>query len=103
MSGPANLSTVDRLRARDGSDCWLCGQAIQFDAKPNSGLAPSREHLLAECLGGPDKLENLVLCHVVCNRRLATLSVKEKIDRRERRLRKQWVAAAKAKLQKVTF
>jgi 5-methylcytosine-specific restriction endonuclease McrA len=103
MSGPTNLNKVDRLRARDGDDCWLCGKPINFDARPNSGLAPTREHLLAQTFGGPDKLENLVLCHAICNRRLASLPIKEKVDRREKRLRKQWVASARAKLQKIAL
>ena len=103
MSGPEKISKVERLRARDGDNCWLCNKPMKFDAKPNAAQAWSIEHLIPDCRGGPSTLENLVLCHVVCNRRLAALSVKEKVDRRERRLRKQWVAAAKAKLQKVTF
>jgi len=39
MSGPDNISKLDRLRARDGGNCWLCGAPIDFEAEPNSAKA----------------------------------------------------------------
>jgi 5-methylcytosine-specific restriction endonuclease McrA len=93
MSGPENLSKVDRLRARDGDGCWLCGKPMNFAAVPNSARAWSVEHLLAQCLDGPDRLENLVLCHPGCNRQLGDRPLKNKIEMRERRRRKLWIAA----------
>ncbi|MGZ2412049.1 hypothetical protein ACUXST_001470 [Sphingomonas sp. F9_3S_D5_B_2] len=43
-------------------------------------------------------MENLVLCHTACNRRLADLPIVEKVQRREQRLREEWLASARSKL-----
>ena len=93
MSGPANISKVDRLRARDGDRCWLCQQPMNFQAKPNSPKAWSIEHLIAQSLGGPGILDNLVLCHPGCNRILKDRPLIEKIKLWERRRRKAWIAS----------
>lgn len=92
MSGPENLSKVDRLRSRDGDLCWLCNERMDFEAKPNSGRAWSIEHLIPACRHGPDTLENLVLCHPSCNRVLRDRPLADKIKLRERRRRKIWLA-----------
>lgn len=97
MSAPDNLSKVDRLRARDGDLCWLCGKHMDFSAKPNSSSAWSVEHLIPVCRGGPGTLENLVLCHPPCNRILKDRPLKDKIKLRERRRRKIWATAALSK------
>jgi 5-methylcytosine-specific restriction endonuclease McrA len=96
MSGPESIK-VARLRERDGLLCWLCSKPIDFEAKPNSGKAWSIEHLLAEAHGGPDKMENLVLCHPPCNRVLGARSIKDKVRLRERRQRKLWSARVNGK------
>jgi 5-methylcytosine-specific restriction endonuclease McrA len=96
MSGPANISKVERLRARDGDQCWLCGKHIDFKATPNSAKAWSVEHLLCKTFGGSDRLENLVLCHPRCNHVLADRCLKDKIKLRERRIRKDWIAALRS-------
>lgn len=88
------MSKVDRLRARDGDLCWLCGKHLDFKAKPNSSKAWSVEHLIPSSRGGPSTLENLVLCHPPCNRTLKDRPLKDKIKLRERRQRKMWIAAA---------
>jgi hypothetical protein len=93
MAGPANISKVERLRARDGDLCWLCSKHMDFNAKPNSAKAWSIEHLLCKTFGGSDRLENLVLCHPCCNHILANRSLKDKIKLRERRQRNLWSAA----------
>ena len=96
MSGPANISKIDRLRARDGDRCWLCQQAIDFQEKPNSPKAGSIEHLIASALGGPNILDNLVLCHPGCNRILKDRPLTDKIKLRERRRRKLWIASQRS-------
>lgn len=96
MSGPENIGKVERLRARDGDLCWLCGKHIDFNAKPNSAKAWSIEHLIPTCRGGPGTLENLVLCHPPCNRILRDRPLKDKIKLRERRQRKLWIAALRS-------
>lgn len=95
MSGPENLSKVDRLRARDGDLCWLCGKHLDFKATPNSAKAWSIEHLVPVCRGGISTLENLVLCHPPCNRTLKDRALKDKIKLRERRRRKDWIATVR--------
>ncbi|MFL6752431.1 MAG: HNH endonuclease [Sphingomicrobium sp.] len=92
MSGPENLSKVDRLRARDGDFCWLCNKPIDFNAQPNSANAWSMEHLISASRQGPSTLENLVLCHPRCNRVLGDRALADKIRLRERRRRKLWIA-----------
>lgn len=96
MSGPENISKVDRLRARDGDLCWLCSKHMDFKAKPNSSKAWSVEHLIPTCRDGPGTLENLVLCHPGCNRILKDRPLKKKIELRERRRRKIWIATLRS-------
>jgi 5-methylcytosine-specific restriction endonuclease McrA len=93
MGAPQRISVVELLRQRDGELCWLCGQHIDFKARPNSVKAWSVEHLLSKSAGGPDELANLVLCHPSCNRILANRTIKDKVKLRERRRRKQWAAS----------
>lgn len=101
MSGPDNLSKIDRIRARDGDNCWLCGRAMDFAAEPNSAKAWSLEHLLSKAHGGSEKLENLALCHPPCNRRLANRSVVKKVEMREKQRRKAWLSAIRGQVLKV--
>lgn len=96
MSGPDNLSKVDRLRLRDGGRCWLCDEPLDFKAKPNSPKSPTIEHLLSQSMGGPDRLDNLVLCHPRCNRILANRSIAQKVRLRDRRRKKRWIAALRS-------
>ena len=97
MSGPENISKTDRLRARDGDLCWLCGQRIDFGAKPNSTKAPTFEHLIAQSRGGPTSIENIVLCHPGCNKQLGARPLVDKIKMRERRRKKIWIASQRQK------
>ena len=101
MSGPDNLSKVDRLRLRDGGLCWLCGKPMDFGAEPNTSTAWSIEHLLAKGHGGSEKPENLVLCNPPCNRRLADRAVVKKVEMREKQRRKAWRASIRGQIVKV--
>jgi hypothetical protein len=67
-----------RLRARDGDACWRCNQPMRFEGPPNCGKAATIEHLTPLCDGGTSALDNLVLCHVGCNRHLGTFSRERK-------------------------
>jgi hypothetical protein len=78
MNAPGKLSITERIRARDGENCWCCGGKLEFDAQPNSKKAPTREHLVAQSLGGGNALDNLALCHAGCNRMLADKPLKQK-------------------------
>lgn len=65
------LSRREAVRARDGDDCWRCGHPMRFGAPYNLGKAATIEHLIPLSRGGTWVLENLVLCHVGCNRHMA--------------------------------
>ena len=101
MSGPDNISKLDRLRARDGGNCWLCGAPIDFEAEPNSAKAWSIEHLLCKTHDGPSRIENLVLCHPPCNRTLGNRPLVKKIEMREKRRRKAWLASIRGQIREV--
>ena len=87
MTAPA-LSKIDRLRARDGDGCWLCGGPLDFEAPPNTKSAPTKEHLQPLSAGGTGALDNLVLCHPGCNRQLGDRSRTDKERMRARRIAK---------------
>lgn len=63
---------IERLRARDGDDCWICSGAIDFTL-PRT--APSREyplsatidHVKQKCDGGTSEDGNVRLAHKGCN------------------------------------
>jgi len=67
--------TVDRLIARDGSDCFFCRLPLVDDI--------TVEHLVAVAHGGPNHVSNLFLAHLACNNRAGHLSAPEKIALRD--------------------
>lgn len=71
------------LRARDGPLCWLCARPFA-PAATRLGRRPSLEHLVPRRHGGGDGLDNLVLCHVGCNRHLGDRPLEKKLRMRER-------------------
>jgi 5-methylcytosine-specific restriction endonuclease McrA len=75
----------EAIRARDGDNCWRCHHPMDFAAPSNSKRAPTIEHLQAKANGGTGKLDNLVLCHVGCNRHLGVNSPEQKERMRLRR------------------
>jgi len=101
MSGPDNIKKVDRIRARDGDNCWLCGLPIDFSAEPNSPKAWSLEHLLSKDHDGPCRIENLALCHPPCNRKLANRPIVKKVEMREKQRRKAWKSSIRGQILKV--
>lgn len=79
----------------------MCDGPIDFKAEPNSARAPSLEHLIPQCREGPSTLDNLVLCHPPCNRRLGDLALVEKITLREKRREEAWKASMRKQLGKL--
>ena len=71
MSYPRNA--VAKLRHRDGDDCAICGEPIDFTLPPSP--APQRsmnatiDHRVSRADGGRDSLANLQLAHGRCNQR----------------------------------
>jgi 5-methylcytosine-specific restriction endonuclease McrA len=51
---------------------------MRFGPPHNRGKAATIEHLTPRCDSGTDELDNLVLCHVGCNRHLGTFSREQK-------------------------
>ena len=96
MSAPDNISKIERLRLRDGGRCWLCDEPMHFKAASESAAAPTKEHLLAQCHGGTDRVENLVLCHRRCNLILKDLPIAKKVKLRDRRRKKLWIASLRS-------
>jgi 5-methylcytosine-specific restriction endonuclease McrA len=60
---------VPRLRERDGDDCWLCLEAIDFGLPPLDPLAKSVDHVRPVVHGGRSAIGNLRLAHRRCNER----------------------------------
>lgn len=59
--------TVEKLAARDGIDCHICGESIAIDAVHPDPFRPSIDHLTPRSRGGTNDPENLKLTHLWCN------------------------------------
>lgn len=61
------------LRERDGDNCCICGDTMDFDAPRTADKiapgAPTIEHKVPRHQGGSDALDNLGLAHRICNER----------------------------------
>jgi 5-methylcytosine-specific restriction endonuclease McrA len=58
---------------------------MRFGPPFNVGKAATIEHKVPRCQNGTDDLDNLVLCHVGCNRHLGANSPEQKERMRLRR------------------
>lgn len=67
--------TVNRLRERDGDNCFFCRKPLADEV--------TIEHLIALAHGGPNHISNLFLAHRECNQRAGHLSAPEKIALRD--------------------
>jgi 5-methylcytosine-specific restriction endonuclease McrA len=68
----------EQVRERDGDDCWRCYHPMDFSEPRNKKKSATIEHKIPRCLGGTWELDNLVLCHVGCNRHMAANSPEQK-------------------------
>jgi hypothetical protein len=64
------------LLARDGDDCWFCGEPLGDDC--------TIEHLVPKSRGGANALANYALAHKQCNAAAANKPLVEKIAMRAR-------------------
>ena len=64
------------LLNRDGVACFYCGVEMVEDGM-------TVEHLVSRQNGGPDHMDNLVLAHESCNKKVANLPLRRKIQLRE--------------------
>lgn len=63
---------VDYLAERDGTECGICGDAVDITLKSGplgDRQGPSLDHVIPRSQGGPDTLVNLRLTHWACNHR----------------------------------
>jgi hypothetical protein len=63
-----------RLLARDGDECWFCGDALGEDC--------TIEHLIPRVAGGTNALVNLALAHGACNRKADDWPLARKLELR---------------------
>ena len=73
------------VRQRDGDICWRCGHGMDFTEPRKGRKSATIEHVMPLSLGGTWALENLVLCHVGCNRHLGANPPEQKQRMRLRR------------------
>jgi len=60
----------EAVRKRDGDNCWRCHRPMDFSEPRNKAKSATIEHRKPRAHGGTSALDNLVLCHVGCNRHL---------------------------------
>jgi 5-methylcytosine-specific restriction endonuclease McrA len=59
---------IAALRRRDGDNCWICGQPIDFTITDlNDPMSRSRDHVIPRVAGGSNTIENKRLAHRKCN------------------------------------
>jgi 5-methylcytosine-specific restriction endonuclease McrA len=63
-----------KLLARDGDECWFCGDPMGEDM--------TIEHLVPRSTGGDNKLANYALAHGECNHKAANKPLVQKIELR---------------------
>lgn len=60
------------LRKRDGDNCWLCGEPMEFDSPTHRAERGDRfatiDHVVERSKGGANALSNLRLAHQICNK-----------------------------------
>lgn len=57
-----------RLRERDGDNCWICGECMDFRAiDGGSRISASIDHVVPKRVGGSHLMKNLKLAHSHCN------------------------------------
>ncbi|WP_376771156.1 HNH endonuclease [Rhizomonospora bruguierae] len=62
------IPSISELATRDGTDCSICGAAIDMELRRTDSLmCPSVDHRIPRSRGGTDEPENLALAHLICN------------------------------------
>lgn len=61
--------SAEQLVERDGPDCALCGEYVDFTLRSPDPLSPSVDHIVPRSLGGTHDPANLQLAHRICNTR----------------------------------
>jgi len=66
---PSFVRHVPALRERDGDECRLCCELIDFTVPHPDPLSRSVDHIVPRAHGGKDELDNYQLAHLICNQR----------------------------------
>lgn len=72
----ANARMRKKLRARDGDNCWFCGDPLGDDV--------TLEHLVPKSNGGRNMAANYALAHAKCNHSAANMPLIQKIELRNK-------------------
>lgn len=67
MTGKRKPYTRDQIVKRDGSKCWLCGNAIDITLKTPHPLSLTMDHVVPLSRGGTDVAANVACAHKICN------------------------------------
>lgn len=59
--------SVHELAQRDGTDCGICGLAVQMSTRRPDLMCPSVDHIIPKAKGGTNDPANLQLAHYLCN------------------------------------
>ena len=75
--------TDEQLIATYGTDCYICNEAIDFDAPKqgeDSEYSYWPDHVIPYSRGGDNTIDNVRPCHRVCNQNKNTKTYDEYID-----------------------
>lgn len=59
--------TIADLAKINGTDCKICGEEVDLEAKFPDPFRASRDHILPRSKGGSNAPENLQITHLWCN------------------------------------
>jgi 5-methylcytosine-specific restriction endonuclease McrA len=59
--------TIDGLRERDGDQCGICGDSIDFSLNGRNAMGRTVDHILPRSRGGAHTWANTQLAHLRCN------------------------------------
>jgi 5-methylcytosine-specific restriction endonuclease McrA len=61
--------TLAALRARDGDNCGICGESIDFSVEYPDKMCPTIDHVVPIVAGGMHEMSNCQIAHFICNSR----------------------------------
>lgn len=65
-----------KIRERDGDNCWICDNPIDFDLPRDHDEAGTLDHVVPFSRGGSNLLENLRIAHRICGDRRGAPDIK---------------------------
>ena len=74
FEGAPNFGRIQRIAARDGWKCHLCGKMINPHTTNKRDRA-TVDHLIPKSEGGKSGLDNIKLAHLSCNNKRGTIAM----------------------------